>query len=174
MLQAAKKSRHVILGTATPIQTNIIELWDSLSILNSGADFVLGDALSPWQDMEAVLPYITGKEQPQTTKDVWSLLSNPLPPPNEHEVISRIRDQLNIAPDVFESSLLYEDLDYLVQEIWLSECLADDFFKQYNPVLRHVVLRKRKQLEDDGLLDRIGVVHSPRAGTNAQIPVPLC
>ncbi|NCN05107.1 MAG: DEAD/DEAH box helicase family protein [Spirochaetales bacterium] len=161
MLQAAKKSRHVILGTATPIQTNIIELWDSLSILNSGADFVLGDSLSPWQDMEAVLPYITGKEQPQTTKDVWSLLSNPLPPPNEHEVISRIRDQLNIAPDTFESNIAYEDLDYLVQEIWLSECLADDFFKQYNPVLRHVVLRKRKQLEDDGLLDRIGVVIHP-------------
>jgi superfamily II DNA or RNA helicase/DNA-binding Lrp family transcriptional regulator len=161
MLQVARKSRHVILGTATPIQTNVIELWDLLSVLNSGVDFVLGDSLSPWQDMESVLSYITGKEQLQTTRCIWEHLCNPLPPANEHDVISRIRDQLGIAPDTFESSLSFDELDYLIQEIWLAECLTDDFFKRYNPVLRHVVLRKRKQLEDDGLLDRIGVVIHP-------------
>ncbi|GEM_PF-2228970 len=44
----AKRTRHLILGTATPIQTHVRELWDLLGILNSGAEFVLGDTLSPW------------------------------------------------------------------------------------------------------------------------------
>ena len=161
MLRAAKKSRHVILGTATPIQTNVIELWDLLSILNSGVDFVLGDSLSPWQDMETVLPYVTGKEEVQTTEKVWKLLQNPLPPENEHYLIQQIRNDLDISPDTFDCSIAYNDLDYIIKEHWLALFLLDDFFRQNNPVLRHVVLRKRKQLEDDGLLDRIGVVIHP-------------
>jgi len=33
MYEAARNSRHVILGTATPIQTDVKELWDLLEIL---------------------------------------------------------------------------------------------------------------------------------------------
>jgi superfamily II DNA or RNA helicase len=161
MLKAGLRTRHLILGTATPIQTNVRELWDLLKILNSGAEFVLGDGLSPWHEMERVFPLITGKEQPLSTAEVWDLLRNPLPPSNEHDVISRIRDELGIDPGSFECTHSYENLDYLIREMWLSECLGDGFFRQYNPVLRHVVLRKRKQLEDDGLLERIGVVTHP-------------
>ena len=46
MLRAAPKARHVILGTATPIQTDVEELWDLLEILNNGADHVLGRSAS--------------------------------------------------------------------------------------------------------------------------------
>ncbi len=42
MQEAAKRARHVILGTATPIQTDVEELWDLLDILNKGADHVMG------------------------------------------------------------------------------------------------------------------------------------
>jgi hypothetical protein len=45
--------------------------------------------------------------------------------------------------------------------MWLSEWLEPDLFKFNNPVLRHTVLRKRKQLEDDGLLERVGVNTHP-------------
>ena len=45
--------------------------------------------------------------------------------------------------------------------MWLSECLTPDFFRLNNPVLRHTVLRKRKQLEEDGLLERVGVNTHP-------------
>jgi len=45
---------HLILGTATPIQTNVRELLDLLEILNSGAEFVLGDSLPLWRDDDHV------------------------------------------------------------------------------------------------------------------------
>lgn len=167
MMQIAKRTRHLILGTATPIQTNVRELWDLLKILSSGADFVLGDELSPWRDFERAIQIVTGKEQPATTSEVWDLLRNPLPPANEHDVISRIRDNLVISPTDFYCAHNYEDLEYLVKDMWLSECLSDGFFRQYNPVLRHVVLRKRKQLEDDGLLERVGVNTHPIQGKQA-------
>lgn len=48
-----------------------------------------------------------------------------------------------------------------MQDMWLPECLDSKFFKENNPVLRHTVLRKRKQLEDDGLLEKVGVNTHP-------------
>ena len=61
MLQMGKRTRHMILGTGTPIQTNVRELWDLLGVLNSGADFILGDSQSPWQNHEQGIPMATGK-----------------------------------------------------------------------------------------------------------------
>ena len=156
-----KRTRHLILGTATPIQTNVRELWDLLGILNSGADFVLGDSLSPWRDHEQSIPIVTGSLKPLTEEAAWELLRNPLPPSGEHLVIQNIRDHLGIKPDDFNCSHDFQDLEYLVQSMWLSECLEPIFFQQNNPVLRHTVLRKRKQLEDDGLLEKVGVNTHP-------------
>ncbi len=161
MMLMAKRTRHLILGTATPIQTNVRELWDLLKILGSGADFVLGDELSPWRDFERALPMVTGKEQPATTSDVWEWLRNPLPPASEHDVVARIRDNLSVGPGDFFCAHQYDDLEYLVKDMWLSECLSDGFFRRYNPVLRHVVLRMRKELEDKGLMERVGVHTHP-------------
>lgn len=167
MLQIAKRTRHLILGTATPIQTNVRELWDLLAILNTGVDFVLGDELSPWRVFDRAIQIVTGKEQPKTTKEAWEWLCNPLPPSTENDVIARIRHHLSIDPANFYCGHNYNDLDYLVKDMWLSECLSDGFFRQFNPVLRHIVLRKRKQLEDDGLLERVGVYTHPKQGKQA-------
>lgn len=162
MQQIGKQTRHLILGTATPIQTNVRELWDLLSILNSGADFVLGDYQSLWADFERAIPLITGKkDQLHSTQEVWEWLSNPLPPAGEHHIVKQIRDTLSIDRKTFSCSYRFEDLDYIIQKMWLSECLDPNFFKQYNPILRHTVLRKRKQLEDDGLLEKVGVHTHP-------------
>jgi SNF2 family DNA or RNA helicase len=166
MQQIGRRTRHLILGTATPIQTNVRELWDLLGILNCGADFVLGDALSPWLHHELAIPLITGKNRFTKESEVWTWLSNPLPPGIEHHTIQNIRDHLNIKPTDFICSHQFEDLDFLVQSMWLSECLAPDFFNLNNPVLRHTVLRKRKQLEDDGLLEKVGVNTHPILGRN--------
>lgn len=156
-----KRTRHLILGTGTPIQTAVRELWDLLGILNSGAEFVLGDSLSPWRDHERAIPMVTGNARPSSEAEVWEWLNNPLPPGNEHHTVQNIRDHLNINPKDFICSQRFEDLDYLVQSMWLSECLDPDFFRLSNPVLRHTVLRKRKQLEDDGLLEKVGVNTHP-------------
>lgn len=167
MLQMAKRTRHLILGTATPIQTDVRELWDLLEIINSGAEFVLGDKLSLWRDFDHAIRIVSGKEQPDTTDRVWELLRNPLPPANEHDVISRIRDNLGIRSDDFYCAYRHDDLEYLIKEMWLPDCLSEDFFRRYNPVLRHVVLRTRRQLEDEGLMERVGVNTHPMPGNQA-------
>lgn len=168
MMLIAKRTRHLILGTATPIQTNVRELWDLLNILNSGVDFVLGDDLSLWRDYERAIPIVTGKEKPVKLNEIWDWLKNPLPPSAEHDLIARIRDHIGVSPSDFFCSHNFNDLDYIIKEMWLPECLADDFFHRFNPVLRHVVLRKRKQLEDDGLLEKVGVYTHPVIGNDAR------
>ena len=40
MLRMGPRTKHILLGTATPIQTQVSEVWDLMSILNSGTDFV--------------------------------------------------------------------------------------------------------------------------------------
>ncbi|GCQ74118.1 helicase [Escherichia coli] len=93
--------------------------------------------------------------------EVWHWLSTPLPPSNEHHTVQQIRDYLSIDNKSFGYSHRFEDLDYMIQSLWLSECMTPSFFKENNPILRHTVLRKRKQLEDDGLLERVGVNTHP-------------
>ena len=161
MQQIGKRTRHLILGTATPMQTEVKELWDLMKILNSGAEFVLGDSLSPWQNHEQAIPLITGKNIVCSEEEAWRWLSNPLPPANEHYTVQQIRDSLSIDSQNFSCAYRFEDLDYFIQTQWLSECLDPNFFKENNPLLRHTVLRKRKQLEDDGLLEKVGVNTHP-------------
>ncbi|MGD6831008.1 phospholipase D-like domain-containing anti-phage protein [Sutcliffiella halmapala] len=168
MQQIGKRTRHIILGTATPIQTNVRELWDLLGILNSGAEFVLGDSLSPWRDHEQAIPLVTGKSQVTSEQEAWQWLSNPLPPAYEHHIMQQIRDYLSIDVQSFYCGHRFEDLDYMIKNMWLSECLDLKFFKENNPVLRHTVLRKRKQLEDDGLLEKVGVNTHPLSRNLAQ------
>lgn len=157
MQEIAKRTKHLILGTATPIQTDVRDLWDLLGILGSGADFVLGDALSFWRDHEKAIPLITGSTSLSSTVQVWDLIKNPIPPSNENHIVSDIRDYLNLPCTDFICPHKFEDLDYIIQDMWLSEGLLPDFFKTCNPVIRHVVLRKRRELEELGLLEKIGV-----------------
>lgn len=167
MRHIGKKTQHLILGTATPIQTDVRELWDLMGILNSGAEFVLGDSLSLWHQYDIAIPLITGKYKLESEDDAWSWLNNPLPPSSENQIIQLIRDYLSLDDKNFICSYQFDDLEYLVKE-WLSECLRPDFFKEYNPLLRHVVLRKRKQLEEDGLLEKVGVNTHPLKENLAQ------
>lgn len=168
MQQIGKRTRHMILGTATPIQTDVRELWDLLGILNSGAEFVLGDSLSPWREYEQAIPLVTGESQVTSEREAWQWLSNPLPPSNQHHIVQQIRDHLAIDSQSFLCAHRFEDLDYMIQNMWLSECLDPGFFKDNNPVLRHTILRKRKQLEDDGLLEKVGVNTHPITRNLAQ------
>ena len=42
MLGIGPRTKNLLLGTATPIQTEVSELWDLMRVLNTGSDFVLG------------------------------------------------------------------------------------------------------------------------------------
>ncbi|WP_455482156.1 helicase-related protein [Bartonella sp. B35(2025)] len=72
-------------------------------------------------------------------------------------MIGALRSNLGIDEKSFECSYRFKDLDDMTQLFLTSECQKYNFLKEENPVLRHVILRKRKQLEDIGLLEKIGV-----------------
>ncbi len=167
MREMGHRTRHFILGTATPIQTHVDELWELLKILNSGAAFVLGDSLSLWLNTEAATSLVTGKIKLTDERDAWELLRNPLPPADENPTVKNIRDSLGLSDDDFHCSHDFDNLDYFVQSMWLSECLDTSFFNGCNPVLRHTVLRKRKQLEDMGLMEKVGVSTHPLLGKSS-------
>ncbi len=170
MLQIGLRTKNLLLGTATPIQTEVYELWDLLRILNSGQEFVLGREIwgPRWQNWEQVLPIIKGDENPIDERDAWELLKNPLPPASEDTLFASLRLQLGLADTIFYSQRGFGSLDYLEQHA-ISQTLAPGYFQEQNPIVRHTVLRRRQTLEEMGLLEKVAVdVHpDPDAPTNA-------
>jgi hypothetical protein len=168
MLEAAGRSKHVLLGTATPIQTLVDDLWDQLRILHQGdGSFVLGSDFSPWHYPDQVVPVVTGKEQIEDTETSWRYLRSPLPPLESSDesdfrrVMHEIRGELGLKELAFDLNASFVDLPRAVrddlEDLLDTERDAMGFFQRHNPIVRHVVLRKRKVLEDADLLQRVGV-----------------
>ena len=164
----AEKSDHVLLGTATPIQTRSEDLWDLMRVLHQGkGSFVLGNSYARWHRAHAVLPIITGQENVEGPDVGWNLLRSPLPvvnsteEPRARKLFSAIRQDLGLADKQTEcgASLfeLSEDTREILGEELEREVAGATFFQRENPFTRHIVLRKRADLEDDKLLPRIGV-----------------
>ena len=64
MREIAARSDHVILGTATPIQTRSEDLWDLIGILHQGSgNFVLGNDFAKWHRPREVLPILSGEQR---------------------------------------------------------------------------------------------------------------
>jgi superfamily II DNA or RNA helicase len=169
MLQIGRRAKNLLLGTATPIQTEVYELWDLMEILNSDAEFVLGrENVSGWVDWERALPIVKGETVPANENDAWEMLRNPLPPSKEDARIAAMRLQLGIDAQSFFCNRPFTDFDYLTQEN-IRQMLNADFFKANNPIVRHTVLRRRDVLEDQGLLEKIATqIHpDPHMGQSA-------
>ena len=157
MLKVGLRTRHLLLGTATPIQTEVRELWDLLRVLNVGAEFVLGrEIFGFWTDFERALPLVKGESNLPDEREVWEWVRNPLPPASEHTLFATLRLQLGLRDDRFFTDRGFGSLGY-VQQQGLAEALAPGFFREQNPVVRHTVLRRRRTLEEVGLLERVGV-----------------
>lgn len=168
MLDAAGRSRHVLLGTATPMQTQVDDLWDQLKILHRGdGRFVLGNDFAHWHHPERVVPVVIGKEQIEEPEVAWQYLRSPLPPLESSDesdfrrVIHEIRGELGLKEKDFDIVAPLVDIPLAVRDD-LEDLLDTEranmrFFQRHNPIVRHVVLRKRKVLEDAGLLQRVGV-----------------
>ncbi|MHC2289541.1 helicase-related protein [Bradyrhizobium barranii] len=157
MLRIGQRTKNLLLGTATPIQTEVRELWDLLRILNAGADHVLGRELfGHWADWEKALPLVKGNESPLNEKEAWEWLRNPLPPGSEDALFATLRLQIGLASNVFFTDRGFGSLGFLEQQA-IGQALAPDYLQQHNPVVRHTVLRRRQTLEDAELLERIGV-----------------
>ncbi len=173
MLAVADRAEHVLLGTATPIQTKPEDLWDLVRVLHRGSTgFVLGNDLSPWHDPERVLPILCGEERVDGLDYGWRLLRSPLPTmassnePNARRLFRNLREELDMAPAAHLAGAL-SDLPLDLRDDLETELERDidgaTFFQRENPFVRHVVLRKRTTLEERGLLERIAVhVHPDR------------
>lgn len=167
MLRIGPRTRNLLLGTATPIQTEVRELWDLLRILNAGADFVLGRELfGRWPEWERALPVVKGEETPADEKDVWEWLRNPLPPAREDALFATLRLQLGLPDQTFFTDRGFGSLGFLEQQA-VAQALAPGFLREHNPIVRHTVLRRRQTLENAGLLERVGVDIHPDPDTSA-------
>lgn len=169
MLRIGPRTKNLILGTATPIQTEVSELWNLMRILNAGADFVLGrETFSNWADWEKALPIVKGDQVPENEREAWEWLQNPIPPGDEEPTFAALRLHLGIPPSAFFTEKGYGSLDFLERED-IGQTLTTGFYKEHNPIIRHTVLRRRVTLEEAGLLERVAVdVHpDPLASNNA-------
>ncbi len=182
MREIAARSDHVILGTATPIQTRPEDLWDLIGILHQGnGNFVLGNDFAKWHRPQEVLPILSGEQRITEPSFAWELLRSPLPvvdSTNEQfarRLFSSLRQDLGLINqndkwDIKKtlSDLSEDSLEYLEDE--LDRVIAGaSFFQRENPLIRHIVLRKRVTLEDAGLLSRIGVDVHPDRGLTKEI-----
>ena len=163
MMDIALKTRHLILGTATPSQTDTIELWDLLEILNHGATHVLGRTGSFWRDPGLSKPILIGQEHVIDEDRAWALLRNPLPPRSESNgPFEFIYQDLQIeGPAVDFTDRPLTDLEDFTRDELRDNLRVGvsglSFFQYHNPISRHVVLRRRRALEEAGLMPRIAV-----------------
>lgn len=175
MREVAARADHVLLGTATPIQTNPADLWDLLGILHQGPGrFVLGHDLAPWHRPDEVLDILAGRVEVETLAHAWELLRSPLPrmestsEPRARRMFSAIRQDLGLQIGEWQTNRSLAELTEETREILEEELerriIGATFFQRENPLVRHVVLRKRQQLEDAGLLARVGVDVHPERG----------
>ena len=186
MREIAARADHVLLGTATPIQTDPADLWDLLGILHQGPGrFVLGHDLAPWHRPDEVLEILAGRVEVETLAHAWELLRSPLPrmestsEPRARRLFSAIRQDLGLQNGDWQTNRSLADLTEETREIMEEELdrriAGATLFQRENPLVRHVVLRKRLQLEEakdkDGkpLLAPVGVdVHPDREHASEQ------
>lgn len=180
MREIAARADHVLLGTATPIQTNPADLWDLLGILHQGSGrFVLGHDLAPWHRPAEVLDILAGRVEVASLTHAWELLRSPLPcmestcEPRARRLFSAIRQDLGLHNGEWQTNRALADLTEETREILEEELerriSGATLFQRENPLVRHVVLRKRQQLEDARLLARVGVdVHPEREKVSEQ------
>lgn len=172
MIEIARRTRHLLMGTATPIQTDIADLWDLMNVLSQGVEFVLGDWMSRWRDRSKAVPLITGQIKITEDRDAWDWFRNPIPPAKEADVIfGHVRNAIALPDDRFVTNLPFSqipDEDDFVRPQFEDDVLSSvnglSFFQRNNPILRHVVLRRRETLEREGLLPRIAVDIHPMKG----------
>jgi len=167
-------SDHVLLGTATPIQTQREDLWDLVGVLHQGkGNFVLGSDFSEWHKPKDIIPILSGEKDVSDPGYAWRLLRSPLPTVNSthdgqaRQLYSIVRQDLGLQQKVWLAGSyteLSEDAREVLEDALGRRVSGASFFQRENPFVRHVILRKRTTLEQAGLLKPIGVDVHPEVG----------
>lgn len=150
--QIGKKTKSMLLATATPVQLHPVEAWDLLHILSQGNDGVLGGSTqtSPWYRASHCLAIATG-EAVVPTSDVrngWQYVRDPLPSRFEDPAFDRIRRGLDASDTRWQFTP--ESIDKLstaVQRVQIYNGLLPTYGENFNPMLRCIVRRTRAYLE---------------------------
>jgi len=149
LLEAARRTKSMLLATATPVQIHPIEAWDLLYILSQGNDFVLGDDLSQWQrEGYKGINLTTGREELETENQQWDWLRNPFPPAEEKpSTFGVFRRMTNMPANKFtiSGSEFYKLSP--PQKAVINRIFSEEFLKNHNPYIRHIIRRERKFLE---------------------------
>jgi superfamily II DNA or RNA helicase len=149
MLTIARRADTLLLGSATPIQTDRMELFDLMRILHAGCERVLGVFTSPWVSRpDDALDLVAGQlTLPASASELWSWLKDPLIPRGEAPLASEIRDRLGIADAV--TSAPANAIDHLGAPLLRRiEARGADLLRGHNPFVRHVIKRRRHDLKD--------------------------
>lgn len=147
MLRIAERTETLLLGTATPIQTDRAELYDLMRILNAGCGRVLGGYGSPWRSRDDAMDMVAGRAPiPETAATCWAWLRDPLIPRGEHRTASRIRDELGAAETMASAPTPAIDgfSPALRNQIVFD---AETLIRHHNPFVRHTIKRRRKDLK---------------------------
>lgn len=151
LLEVSKRTKSMLLATATPVQLYPIEAWDLLYILAQGSDAVLGNAFSMWRRYpKKAIDLITGKlVLDRFDRENWEWIRNPFPPSSEGETtFGFIRRRLNMSDDEFV--IKPEVFDQLREQDKrrIYRIIDDNFLTEHNPFIRHIVRRTRDYLEN--------------------------
>nr|WP_205624735.1 phospholipase D-like domain-containing anti-phage protein [Vulgatibacter incomptus] len=152
LLDLSRKTKSMLLATATPVQLHPVEAWDLLRILAQGSPSVLGQGLgfSPWWKAHRCLELSTGAApMPEHPQDAWNHVRDPLPSRAEDPIVAEIRDELGLHDDQW--SLLPEDYQRLPAALRGTQVEPDLFptyAQKHNPLLRCIVRRSREYLEN--------------------------
>lgn len=151
LLEIARKTKSMLLATATPVQIHPIEAWDLLYILSQGNDFVLGNDFSMWQREKLKGIYlITGREELDNEAQKWDWLRNPFPPADEKpQTFGRLRRSLGMSKSDFTIKGNLSSIHNLSPQDQSTVRLifSDDFIRNSNPYIRHIIRRERRYLE---------------------------
>ena len=102
MYQIARRTRSLLMATATPVQLRPVEAWDLLDVLSRSDEFVLGNDFSPWRTRVADgLEMVMGRTAlPTAESQQWEWARNPLPPKDEHRDFEVLRRRLDVGDDI--------------------------------------------------------------------------
>jgi superfamily II DNA or RNA helicase len=153
LLKLSKKTRSILLATATPVQMYPVECWDLLYILAQKNDSVLGDQFSKWRtNPKKALDLIMAKEHlDDIGLEQWEWLRNPFPPASEDPLtFGLVRKSLNLADDQFviKPDILSQIHGQPVERR-IGRIMEQGFIKNHNPFIRHVIRRTREFLESN-------------------------
>ena len=147
LMRISKRTKSMLLATATPVQLHPVEAFDLLSILALGSDQVLGDAWSEWRKADKTVPLVMGEtEIPDDGALAWSWVRNPLPQAEEHRSFKDLRKRLHMPPEKYVADAgVYNQLRGPDRTKLLR--VLPDYGRQHNPFIRHIIRRTRDYLE---------------------------